>query len=92
MSESKNKNKITIVTHSLKFHADDVLAVATLLLILEKENDVTVIRTRDPEIISRADYVVDVGGIDDPEKITLTIIRKAEQGEEVTEFCILHLD
>ena len=64
----KNKDKITIVTHSLKFHADDVLAVATLLLILEKENDVTVIRTRDPEIISKADYVVDVGGVDNPEK------------------------
>ena len=68
MEKNKDKKKITIVTHNLKFHADDVLAVATLLLVLEKENDVTVIRTRDPEIISKADYVVDVGGIDDPEK------------------------
>ena len=48
------KNKITIVTHSSKFHPDDVFGVATLMLLLEKENDITVIRSRDPEIISKA--------------------------------------
>ena len=54
----------TIVTHNLNFHSDDVFAVATLLLALEKEGnkDVEIIRTRNLEIISKADYVIDVGG------------------------------
>ncbi len=62
------KNKITIVTHNGSFHADDAFAVATLKLLLEEENDITVIRTRDKEIIDGADYVVDVGEIYDQSK------------------------
>lgn len=62
------KKKITIVTHSGQFHADDIFAVATLLLMLEEKHDVKVVRSRDPEIIHGADYVVDVGGIYDEEK------------------------
>ena len=58
--------KITIVTHSSSFHTDDIFAVATLLLVLEKNNDVTVKRSRDEQIINSADYVVDVGGVYDP--------------------------
>ncbi|MFZ3020021.1 MAG: MYG1 family protein [Minisyncoccia bacterium] len=50
----------TIVTHDAKFHTDDVFSVATLFLLLGKEN-CTVIRTRNEEIIKTADYVVDVG-------------------------------
>ncbi len=61
-----DKKLITIVTHDAKFHPDDVFAVATLLLILEKENTVQVIRSRDSELIAKAEYVVDVGGIYDP--------------------------
>lgn len=64
----EEKNKITIVAHSGSFHTDDVFAVATLKLLLEKDNDLVVIRTRDKEIINSADYVVDVGEIYDPEK------------------------
>ena len=61
-------DKVTIVTHSSKFHVDDVFAVATLQLVLEKEGKTfTVVRSRDMEIISKGDYVVDVGGIYDPE-------------------------
>lgn len=51
----------TIVTHDGKFHADDVFAVATLLLFLN--NEAEIVRTRDKEKIARADYVVDVGDV-----------------------------
>lgn len=57
--------KVLIVTHNAKFHADDVFAVATLFLILGEEN-CEVIRTRDKDLIAKADYVVDVGEIYDP--------------------------
>ena len=56
-----------IVTHNGKFHADEVFAVATLLLIHEG-NNVEVVRTRDTEIIDTGDIVVDVGGKYDPAK------------------------
>jgi len=56
--------KIKIVTHSLKFHADDVFAVSTILAVL-KDCDCEVLRTRDLEVIKSADYVVDVGGVHD---------------------------
>jgi uncharacterized UPF0160 family protein len=54
-----------IVTHSGPFHADDVLAVAALLL---KYPDATVVRSRDKEVIDSADIAVDVGFASDPEK------------------------
>ncbi|MCX6701985.1 MAG: MYG1 family protein [Candidatus Zambryskibacteria bacterium] len=60
--------KITIVTHNGHFHADEIFAVATLLLILGEKDDVAVVRTRDMEIIESGDYVVDVGGIYDESK------------------------
>ncbi len=68
MKNKKEKQKITIVTHSGQFHADDIFAVATLSLFLEEKNEIKVVRTRDPEIIKEADFVVDVGGIHDEEK------------------------
>ena len=55
---------IKIVTHDAKFHTDDVFAVATLLILLGKEN-CEVTRTRDEEVIKTGDYVVDVGQIYD---------------------------
>jgi uncharacterized UPF0160 family protein len=65
---------VTIITHNGNFHADDVFAVATLLLVLESSEfpawrtaPVKIIRTRDPEIIDQGDFVVDVGGIHDEE-------------------------
>lgn len=54
-----------IITHNGHFHADDVLGVATLLLIYP---DAEIVRTRDEEIIETGDIVVDVGQIYDPEK------------------------
>lgn len=51
-----------IVTHDGKFHADDVFAVATLLLL---EPGAVVTRTRSEERIKNGDIVVDVGGVYD---------------------------
>jgi len=62
------KKKVRIITHSAGFHADDVFAVATLLMYLGDDADVEIIRTRDPEIIKTGDYVVDVGNEYDPER------------------------
>lgn len=59
-------SKITIVTHNSGFHTDDVFAVATLSLLLEKDNEIVVIRSRDINVIEKADYVVDVGDVYDP--------------------------
>ena len=55
----------TIVTHSGSFHADDIFAVATLLLVYP---DAKVIRSRESVDWEKADIVLDVGGIYDPIK------------------------
>lgn len=55
----------TIVTHDGKFHADDVFAVAALLLLLPTA---TVVRTREEKLIAAADFVVDIGGVCDAER------------------------
>lgn len=55
-----------IVTHNANFHADDVFAVATLEIYLDKLGEkYKVVRSRDKEIIDAGDYVLDVGGIYD---------------------------
>jgi uncharacterized UPF0160 family protein len=54
-----------IATHSGSFHQDELFAVAALMFIFP---DAEVVRTRDDEVIRKADIAVDVGGIDDPEK------------------------
>ena len=55
-----NTNKIIIGTHNGIFHQDDVVAVALLSIL--HGNNITVKRTRDVNILSTCDYVVDVGG------------------------------
>ncbi len=55
-----------IVTHSGNYHADDIFAVAVLLFVYPNSE---VIRSRDEQIISSADIVVDVGSIYDPTKM-----------------------
>lgn len=56
-----------IITHSGAFHADDVMAVALLTLLLERKGETyEVVRTRDAAVFPTGDYVVDVGGIYDP--------------------------
>lgn len=58
-------NQIKVIAHSSSFHTDDIFAVATILLVLGEEADVSVIRTRDMAIIETGDYVVDIGGVHD---------------------------
>jgi uncharacterized UPF0160 family protein len=53
------KKKIVVATHNGAFHPDDVFAIA-LLSILYNGN-IKVVRTRDEKIISKADFVVDIG-------------------------------
>jgi len=52
-------NDKTIVTHNGNFHADDVFSIAALKSILPSFK---LVRTRDLELIAKADIVVDVGG------------------------------
>ncbi len=56
---------LNIVTHNGKFHNDEVCAIA--LLRLSGQSCDNIIRTRDGEVICKADYVVDVGGLYDPD-------------------------
>ncbi|MEX1027575.1 MAG: MYG1 family protein [Candidatus Paceibacterota bacterium] len=60
----------TILTHSARFHADDVYAVATLELLFLKRGEglPRIVRSRKDDEIQAADIVVDVGGVYDPEK------------------------
>ncbi|QHJ13959.1 hypothetical protein FX988_04240 [Paraglaciecola mesophila] len=52
-------NDKIVVTHSGNFHADDVFSVAALKSVFPT---FTLIRTRDKDIIAKADVVIDVGG------------------------------
>jgi len=52
-------NDKTIVTHNGNFHADDVFSVAAFKSIFPSFK---LIRTRDSELIAKADIVIDVGG------------------------------
>ena len=52
-------NDKTIATHNGNFHADDVFSIAALKSIF---TSIKLIRTRDLDIIAKADIVVDVGG------------------------------
>lgn len=58
----------TIVTHNGSFHSDEIFAVATLIL-AHPEEDFLVVRSRDKEVINKADIVVDVGGVYDPKSL-----------------------
>ena len=57
-------NEITIATHNGNFHADDVFSIAALKSIYPSFK---LIRTRDLELINKADIVIDVGGEHNPD-------------------------
>ena len=58
-----------IATHNGNFHADDVFAVATLQIYLDKLGEkYKIVRTRDQDIIDASDYVLDVGSIYDEDE------------------------
>jgi uncharacterized UPF0160 family protein len=52
-----------VATHDGSFHADDVFAVAALSLVAD---DFGIVRSREREVIDRADVRVDIGLRDDP--------------------------
>ena len=64
MARHKKMNDKTIATHNGNFHADDVFSIAALKHIFPSFN---LIRTRDLELITKADIVIDVGGEYDAE-------------------------
>lgn len=58
-----------IATHSANFHTDDVFGTAALLLYLEQKGEkAKVIRTFEPEVWQKADYILDIGRVYDPKK------------------------
>ena len=57
-------NDKIIATHNGNFHADDVFSIAALRQIIPSFK---LIRTRDLELIGKADIVIDVGGEYDPD-------------------------
>ena len=57
-------NDKTVVTHNGNFHADDVFSIAAIKSIFPSFN---LVRTRDSELIARADIVIDVGGEYEPD-------------------------
>ncbi|OGZ05853.1 MAG: hypothetical protein A2845_03560 [Candidatus Lloydbacteria bacterium RIFCSPHIGHO2_01_FULL_49_22] len=59
------EKKILVVTHSGRFHADEVMAVAALELFFAGR-PYEVVRSRDPKMWGQGNYVVDVGGEFDP--------------------------
>lgn len=62
-----SNSTITIITHDGVFHADEVMAVA-IVSYFEPAADITVVRTRDTDTFSSADFVFDIGGIYEPKK------------------------
>lgn len=67
MDNKKDKQKYRIATHGGTFHADDVFAVAAMLLYLE-DAEVEIVRTREREVYEGCDFVIDVGDVYDPKK------------------------
>jgi len=62
----------TVVTHNGVFHADEVTAIALLVIFTDTfsvDKDLeTIVRTRNPKIIAKADIAIDVGGVYDKDK------------------------
>ncbi len=54
-------SKVELIVHDGTFHFDDLASVALLELLLP-DNKISVTRTRDKELIKKADWVIDVGG------------------------------
>lgn len=63
---SMSARKVRIITHSGSFHADELFAVAALEMYLNG-TPYEVVRTRDPEVWKTGDFLVDVGGVYDPQ-------------------------
>ena len=53
--------KQTVVVHDGSFHADEIFGCAVMSIYLKGR--MRIVRTRDPHIISNADFTLDVGGV-----------------------------
>ncbi len=60
--EDTMTERLIAVTHSGKFHADEVFGTAVLRTLYP---ELEVVRSRDPDVMRDADFVYDVGGIYD---------------------------
>lgn len=60
------RKKKRIITHSGNFHTDDVFAVAALTMAIDEPYEI--IRTRDSKIVEKGDFILDVGGVYNPDK------------------------
>nr|XP_060618823.1 MYG1 exonuclease [Anolis sagrei ordinatus] len=67
MPGPKRPHPARIGTHSGTFHCDEALA-CFLLRLLPAYQDAEIVRTRDPQLLSGCDVVVDVGGEYDPQR------------------------
>ena len=72
-------NKKKIITHNGQFHADDVFAVATLLLHLNDKAEV--VRTRDKKTIKTGNFVVDTGFVYDEQRNLFDHHQEGRAGE-----------
>ena len=61
----KTTRALSIVTHDGNFHCDEALAV-WMLKQTPRFRDSSIVRTRDPSLIQKADVTVDVGDTYDP--------------------------
>lgn len=72
MIEMMNRTtELRVGTHDGEFHADEVLAIASLKIAASKSEgliipEIEVVRTRDPEVLETCDVLVDVGSEYDP--------------------------
>ena len=78
----------TIVTHNGNFHADDVFSIAAFKSIFPSFK---LIRTRDAELIAKADIVIDVGGEYDPDTDRFDHHQRGGAGERENGFPIPRL-
>ncbi|KAI8802431.1 metal-dependent protein hydrolase [Cladochytrium replicatum] len=58
----------TVATHNGTFHADECLAVYLLTTHVSPFRGSSIVRSRDPKVLEKADIVVDVGGEYDPSR------------------------
>ncbi len=66
--EDVETTTITIQTHDKRFHTDDVGAVSLLTTYYaQKKTEVQLIRSRNQELLKKADILIDVGGVYDPD-------------------------
>jgi len=85
----KDKSTLNVVTHDGLFHSDDVFSIALLKLF---HKDINVVRTRNKETLKNAikdekTYVLDAGGIFDPEKLNFD--HHAESPEDMATISLL---